>query len=208
MNFQRIGIIIAGCVIGFVPFINNIVIFSLGLSKKKYVPALVSFILFVALIILLTISDLEQESPEFVAILGVLFTVFPIFYTPIAFVQLLRSEPQTVQNRQKPTSSFSATDQNLQDLFKEKDSPVSTVYINEDLEDKISQLPLISLIDAKKIVEERMKDGPFTDIKNFEERMHLPAVVLNRIKPSLDFTLKQSSTQENIKNIYSREVDF
>lgn len=208
MNFQRIGIIIAGCVIGFVPFINNIVIFSLGLAKKKYVPALVSFILFVASIILLTISDPEQEIPDILCILGGIFTMISIFYTPIAFVQLLRSEPPTVKTRQKPISSFSTTDQNLQDLFKEKDFPGSTVYINEDLEDKISQLPLISLIDAKKIVEERMKDGPFTDIKNFEERMHLPAVVLNRIKLSLDFTLKQSSSQENTKNIYSREVDF
>lgn len=206
MNFQRIGIIIAGCIIGFVPFINNIVIFSLGLAKKKYIPALVSLILFISLIFLIAITDTEKEYPDYLAISGGICAIISIFYTPIAFTRLIR--PESGYPHQKTPPSFSQTDQNIQDLFKEKHSSNLKVYINEDLEDRISQLPLVSLIEAKKIVEARMKDGPFTDIKDFEERIHLSAIILNKIKPSLDFTINQSSSQENTKNIYSRRVDF
>lgn len=208
MNFQRIAIIIAGCLIGAVPFINNIVIFSLALAKKKYVPALVSLILFVSLILLIAVTDTEKEYPDYLAILGCICTIIPMIYTPIVFTQLIRPEPQAGYPHQKTHSPFSKTDQNLRDLFKEKYSPDLKVYINEDFEDKISQLPLVSLIDAKKIVEARMKDGPFTDIKNFEERIHLSAIILNKITPALDFTIKSSSSGENTKNIYSRRVDF
>lgn len=208
MNFQRIAIIIAGCLIGAVPFINNIVIFSLALAKKNYVPALVSLILFVSLILLIAVTDTEKEYPDYLAILGCICAIIPMIYTPIVFTQLIRSEPQVGYPHQKTHPSFSKTDQNLQDLFKEKNSPDLKIYINEDFEDKISQLPLVSLIDAKKIVEARMKDGPFTDIKNFEERIHLSAIILNRIKPSLDFSINQPSSQKNTKNIYSRRVDF
>lgn len=208
MNFQHIGIIIAGCIIGFIPFINNIVIFSLGLAKKKYLHALVSMIFFVALVILIAVTNNENESPDYLAILGGLCAIIPMFYTPVAFFRLLVPQAKAEQLRQKSTTSASKANQNFQDIFKEKQNPDIKVYINEDFEDKITRLPLISLIDAKKIVEERMKDGPFTDITDFEERMRFSAVILNKIKPCLDFTINQSSARENTKNIYSREVDF
>lgn len=52
-------------------------------------------------------------------------------YTPIAFTRLIRPEPQSGYLHQKTPPSFSKTDQNIQDLFKEKHSSDLKVYINE-----------------------------------------------------------------------------
>lgn len=208
MTLARVLTIIAGCIIGLLPILNNVTILILGLSKKKYLPTLISVILLVSLIILVTITDPEKEMSTHIAILGFLCMCTSAVYTPIAFSRLIPSRPKVKKTYRKPVSSSSPTDQNLQDIFKEKETPDLKIYINEELEDKLTQLPFISLIDAKKIVDTRMKDGPFTDIKDFEKRMHLSPVILNKIKPHLDFTLKQASTRENPKNVYSRKVDF
>lgn len=207
MSLTRILTVIAGCMIGLLPIFNNITILILGLSKKKYLPALISLILLISLIILVAISP-EKEIPSHIAILGFLCICISIVYTPIAFVGLISPRQQVKRPYREPASSSSRIDQNLQDIFKEKDTSDFKIYINQELEDKLTQHPFISLIDAKKIVDTRIKEGPFTDIKDFEKRILLSSVILNKIKPHLDFTLKEPSTRENTKNIYSRKVDF
>lgn len=205
MKTQRTLTIISSIIIGLLALFNVVIIAILGLLKKRYWLSGIAAALLVLTIVLMLISENNTAS-----ILGGFTVIFSMVYSAIAFYYIIT--PTLPANKAEEGTGSSRTEkspekeQSLNDILQDiPDKVEKQVKINEAFEDQISEIPQITLIDAKKIVDERVNHGIFHDFKDFSERNRLPATTLKRIQPYLDFsTPEQTASTPNT----GRRIDF
>ena len=203
MKWKRILIIVGCIIIGFPPLINVLTIAILGFERHKYWMAGIALGL-----LILSIGLLSVETETMSTVGGIIMLISMVYSWIILPKFFLKKKVPAAVNNYIPgriSQSFPESSQTLHDVLNSPSEPIQRILVNEALEDTLCNLPLITLIDAKKIVDERSKNGPYRDAGDLQKRNGLSLAVMNKIGPSLDFRERK---QEENPNIGSRKIDF
>lgn len=191
-------LILASVIVGILPFINTFTISIISISEKRIVHSIVSILLFLSLI---TLMNFEKSiSKDTMNIILVIIWTVSCVYSSIAFYYLI--------GKNSIHLTRSVPSQHLKDILQQPPSevkPSTIININEATLEQIVILPLLTLIDAKKIVDERNKKGYYRTPEDMQSRIGLAPMVINKIKPYLDFKIIE---QIKTENIHSRKIDF
>lgn len=117
-----------------------------------------------------------------------------------------KTMPTSLKNDNVQNNLQYSEQNNIQELYsdinQDKFSNLSLIDINKDSEDKLSLLPGINLILAKKIVKIRSSGYEFHSVEDLAEKLNLKPHIIEKLRPLVVF----SNTKK--AKLKGRKVDF